>query len=223
MTKVNFKKSWKFIVFPLVLVCINLIIVNLIMRHYLSDLDIDSFLSNETPNFDYKINSIFTESAEVNQESGEINECDITFPNINVEYGKIEINSVNLSAPLIFGDNDQVLKNGIGQYSGSYIPGYGGTILTTGHNYKFPEVENVKVGDLIKITTSYGIYQYKVSDIKILDQAQYNSFSVNKDKEQLIYYTCYPFNALGSISTRYFIYADYLSGPHISKNLNSTK
>lgn len=203
--------------YPLLLASINCILISFIMKHYIKDLNINmnSVLTDNAINFETNIESIFSKPSVL--ENGTISKNDIAFPKVNVEYGKFEINSVKMSAPLIFGDGYESLKIGIGQYTGSYIPGYGGTILVTGHNYMFPEIENAKLDDIIKITTSYGVYKYKISSIKILEKEEYSSFSVNNNKEQLIFYTCYPFSSLGSINTRYFIYADYVSGPKIAK------
>ena len=215
MVNIKLKKVWKFIVYPVVLAIINFLLVDFVIKHYLNVSDIDSVLSDDVLSFDTDIVSIFSSGSNI--EDGDISKNDITFPKVNTEYGKVEIESVNMSSALIFGDADEVLKHGIGQYNGSYIPGYGGTILITGHNYMFPQVENVNIGDIIKITTSYGVYKYKVSDLKVLNEKQYNSLKIDDNKEQLIYYTCYPFSSFGNILTRYFVYADYISGPKIIK------
>ena len=215
MSKLENKKIWKFIVYPLIMVLINLLLVKFIMNNYLSHMDVESVLSNEAINFETNIDSVFVESN--NLENGTISKNKIEFPKINTQYGKIEIESAEMSAPLIFGDGMNVLKEGVGQYHGSYIPGYGGTILLTGHNNMYPKVEQVKTGDVIKITTSYGVYKYKVNNIQILDKNEYSNLKLSDDKEQLIYYTCYPFTALGDMSKRYFVFADYVSGPKIIK------
>ncbi len=215
MLKIKFKNLLNFIIYPLLLASINFILISFIMNYYISDLDINmsSILTDDAPNFEANIESIFTKPSVI--ENGTVTKNNIEFPKVNTEYGKFEIESAKISSPLIFGDGYESLKMGVGQYSGSYIPGYGGTILVTGHNYMFPQIENAKLNDIIKITTSYGVYKYKISSIKILEKEEYSSFSVNNNKEQLVFYTCYPFNSLGSISTRYFIYADYLSGPKV--------
>lgn len=213
MIEIKIKKIWKFIVYPVLLAAINFLLIYLIIKYYLSGVDVESVLSDNTLDFKPSISSIFYE--ESSQEEGKIKKSNIEFPKINTEYGKIEIESVNMSSALIFGDTKEALKHGVGQYNGSYIPGYGGTILVTGHNYMFPQVENINIGDVIKVTTSYGVYKYKVSNLKILNQDEYSSLKISDNKETLIYYTCYPFTSFGDISTRYFIFADYISGPKI--------
>ena len=76
-------------------------------------------------------------------------------------------------------------------------------------------IDRIEIGDVIKITTSYGVYKYKVSDLKVLDKDEYSSIQISDKQEKLIYYTCYPFTSFGDISTRYFVFADYISGPQI--------
>ncbi|MBP0979295.1 MAG: class D sortase [Oscillospiraceae bacterium] len=210
---IKIQKIWKFIVYPVVIATINFLLIYLITKYYLSGIDVESILSDKALDFEPSISSIFNEESEV--ETGKVEKNNIEFPKANTEYGKIEIESVSMSASLIFGDTQEALKQGVGQYNGSYIPGYGGTILVTGHNYIFPQVENIKIGDVIKITTSYGVYKYKVSDLKVLDKDEYSSIQISDKQEKLIYYTCYPFTSFGDISTRYFVFADYISGPQI--------
>lgn len=211
--KVEQKKLWKFVVYPLVLAFVNILFVRLLMSVYLNNIDMDFVLSDKTITFEPDINNIFIESSQ--KEDGFLERSEIEFPEVNTKYGKIEMESVDLSAPLIFGDTKEALKAGICQYSGSFIPGFGGMVLLTGHNYIYPQVEKMKIGDIIKITTSYGVYKYQVTNIEVLNKEKYETFNIDQNKERLVYYTCYPFNAFGNISDRYFVFADYVSGPKI--------
>ena len=75
---------------------------------------------------------------------------------------------------------------------------------------------NVKVGDVITLQTTYGIYEYTVRDMKIVDPNDKTAYDLNAQKENLILYTCYPFNMLGFSKQRYFVYADFTSGPVVN-------
>lgn len=175
-------------------------------------------LSKSPIDFDRKVNSIFSETSKAsNQEIGTVKISEIQIPEINTEYGKFVIDSVNISMPLIFGDTPEALKLGAGQYNGSYLPGYGGTILITGHNYMFTEIESVNVGDIITIKTAYGLYKYKINDKKVISKDDATGVEIQNKKEKLIFYTCYPFNAMGDINARYFVYADLISGPKMEE------
>lgn len=162
--------------------------------------------------FDQTVSDIYTQNS---TDSKTVSIKEVQFPTFGTIYGRFQIPSVGIDYPLVFGDDSKALKKGAAQYPGSYIPGYGGSILLAGHNYMFRDIGGLKTGALIRVATSYGNYQYKVTAIKILDKNDPNSYTIQKGREQLIFYTCYPFNALGSINTRFFVYADYVSGPKI--------
>ena len=44
------------------------------------------------------------------------------------------------------------------------------------------------------------------------------AYDFTRTDENLILYTCYPFDALGFTPNRYFVYAKYVSGPVLDKN-----
>lgn len=60
----------------------------------------------------------------------------MNYPEYGTKYGTIKIPSLNINLPLYYGDSLSVIKYGVGQSSGSYFPGEGGTILCVGHNFK---------------------------------------------------------------------------------------
>lgn len=60
----------------------------------------------------------------------------VNYPEYGTKYGKIKIPSLNIELPLYYGDSLSVIKYGVGQSSGSYFPGEGGTVLCVGHNFK---------------------------------------------------------------------------------------
>lgn len=60
----------------------------------------------------------------------------INYPEYGTKYGTIKIPSLNIDLPLYYGDSLSVIKYGVGQSSGSYFPGEGGTVLCVGHNFK---------------------------------------------------------------------------------------
>ena len=60
----------------------------------------------------------------------------INYPEYGTKYGTIRIPSLGIHLPLYYGDSLSVIKYGVGQSSGSYFPGEGGTILCVGHNFK---------------------------------------------------------------------------------------
>lgn len=144
---------------------------------------------------------------------------DFTFPSYEDQFGELIIDDCEIKADLFFGDSWYVLSNGVGIYNGSAIPGYGRTILIAGHNNTyFNGLKHAKEGQIVKIRTNYGNYQYEITGMKITDNEDRSAYDLDKNEENLIMYTCYPFDTLGLTDMRAFIYAKYVSGPIIDKN-----
>lgn len=150
---------------------------------------------------------------------GTVKSSTITFPNYGTEYARLSIPSAEINAPIFFGDGQKQLSKGIGHYSGSDFPGMGSTILLSGHNNTYLHtIDRAQIGDNITITTSYGVYVYKINEIKIVDSSNVSATNISADEENLVIYTCYPLSTLGLTSKRYFVYAEYVSGPVIIIN-----
>lgn len=134
----------------------------------------------------------------------------INYPEYGTQYATIEIDSIDVNLPVYFGDTLEVLKKGVGHSSGSYFPGEGGSIIYMGHNSKkmFRRFSELKVGEEIKVTTSYGEYTYKIYDMKLINENELDELPIQKDKEILMVYTCYPFNNVGYATQRYVVYAE---------------
>lgn len=144
---------------------------------------------------------------------------EIVSPDIGMQYGVFEIKSLGVKANLYFGDSAEVLKYGVGQFTGSFMPGNGRPILVAAHNNTyFHLLGDLKEGDIVTITTNYGVYEYEVSGYNLTTNKDKNAYDLSKKEEELIMYTCYPFNMLGLTSQRYFVYATKKSGPTIIYN-----
>ena len=132
------------------------------------------------------------------------------YPLWSENFGNLEIPSIDLNLPVYQGDTLDILKYGIGHYSGSFFPGEGGSIILAGHNdwgflYHLPEV---KINDIIKIKTTYGLFTYKVYETKIIDAKDNDAFTFYDDREVLMLYTCYPVGSLGHKKDRFIVYAE---------------
>lgn len=144
---------------------------------------------------------------------------DIQYPKYGEHFAELIIDDCGVSTKLFMGDGDISLRNGAGTYYGSFIPGYGGTILVAGHNSTvFNGLKNAQVGQLVKIKTSYGNYTYEITNTAVKRNNDRTAFDLSADEENLIMYTCYPFDELGLTNQRYFVYAKFVSGPIITDN-----
>ncbi len=132
------------------------------------------------------------------------------YPEYGTKYATIEIEKINASLPVYFGDTLEVLKKGVGHSSGSYFPGEGGSIVYMGHNSKntFRRFSELQIGNEIKVTTTYGEYTYKIYDMKLIKETDLDKLPIQDEKEILMVYTCYPFNNIGYTTQRYVVYAE---------------
>ena len=132
------------------------------------------------------------------------------YPEYGTQYATIEIDKIDVNLPVYFGDTLEILKKGVGHSSGSYFPGEGGSIIYMGHNSKnmFRRFSELQIGNEIKVTTSYGEFTYKIYDMQLIKETEIDKLPIQRDKEILMIYTCYPFNNVGYATQRYVVYAE---------------
>lgn len=157
------------------------------------------------PNYsnEYANNSVFIDIKHL--EEGEV-----LIPKENTMYGYIRGESMELYAPIYYGDNEDILLKGVGHYIGSGLPGEGKPILLGAHDATyFAPLAEVEIGDAIWIDTEYGRHNYIVRETRIVMPEDDTAYDLRGDKEELILYTCYPFGELlSSERQRFFVYCD---------------
>ena len=79
-----------------------------------------------------------------------------------------------------------------------------------GHNSKkvFRRFSELQIGNEITVRTSYGEFKYKIYDMQLINETEIDKLPIQKDKEILMIYTCYPFNNIGYTTQRYVVYAE---------------
>lgn len=132
------------------------------------------------------------------------------YPSYGSKYATINIEAINIELPVYFGDTLEILKKGVGHSSGSYFPGESGSIIYMAHNSKdrFRKFSMLQKNDLIKVTTTYGEFNYRIYDMKIIKETDLEQLPIQNEKEILMVYTCYPFNNIGYTDQRYVVYAN---------------
>lgn len=132
------------------------------------------------------------------------------YPEYGTQYATIEIPAINVDLPVCFGDTLEIIKNAVGHSSGSYFPGEGGSIIYMGHNSKniFRNFSKLVVGDEITVKTNYGTFKYKIYDMQLINETDLDKLPIQKEKEILMVYTCYPFQNYGYTTQRYVVYAE---------------
>ena len=192
---------------------ISSIIVALLITGILL-LGIKLFLGREIEKVFTLVNKVsITTNAKAEPEQTVISEEKQTlqnYPEYGTQYATIEIDKIDVNLPVYFGDTLEILKKGVGHSSGSYFPGEGGSIIYMGHNSKnmFRRFSELQIGNEIKVTTSYGEFTYKIYDMQLIKETEIDKLPIQRDKEILMIYTCYPFNNVGYATQRYVVYAE---------------
>ena len=135
----------------------------------------------------------------------------VKLPSIGTRIGILKIDKLGLSLPLYHGDNLKILRHGVGHYAGSYFPGENGSIIIAGHNQKgtFEKLPELVEGDQIVIEANYGTFTYEVESYKVVSEDDLDAWPIQKDRELLILYTCWPINrsVVGRRTQRYIVYS----------------
>lgn len=202
---------------PIAFALLWVLIIAVVCNTFFSDILAygNMLLLDQPPNFDGPVENLFVPATDDSLTA--INIEDVEFPKYGDIMGRLEIESIGCATKLIYGDSTQLLKKGAGMYIGSRIPGYGGTCLVAGHNTSpFENLKNIKVGDIIKVTTTYGIYKYEVYKTEAHPDSDRTAYDLVTDEQLLVLYTCFWVNTpIGNVKQRLFAYSKMISGPVI--------
>lgn len=140
-----------------------------------------------------------------------------SFPKYGNKFAELSVDGTSIqNVSLFFGDGKAMLKNGVGMYAGSSYPGTGSTCLISGHNNRdFHALKDAEVGAMIRVSTLYGEYVYRITSCEVRLATDSSAYDLAAPVENIILYTCYPFDELGLTNKRYFVYGEYVSGPRV--------
>jgi sortase A len=139
-------------------------------------------------------------------------------PDYGDRYGRLTISGTEIDASVFWNDSETELNKGIGTYAGGWLPGFGRTVLMAGHrNTSLKDLGSAEVGSVITLETHYGTYTYEVTDIAVKHMSDSSAYDFSKDQENIIIYTCYPFDYIGAAKERYFVYGSPLSGTQVDR------
>lgn len=184
---------------------------------------IQLFLLTDTPNFETTKQSFMAVDNKkiATNARNELPSSKIDYPVGGQLYGKVKIEKLQLNVPLYFGDTEEILREGAGQFMGSVYPGELGTSLIGGHNVDdFGKLGAAQVGDEITLQTTYGNYVYRINQIEVRDKKdkEINDMIYQRNDRRVILYTCYPIDSLGLTNERLFAIGEFVSGPMINGN-----
>ena len=140
-----------------------------------------------------------------------VNNKSINMPTIETKFATIEILSISLKEDIYQGSYDDIMSLGIGHNTLSKLPGFGENCILRGLNSKqFKNLDKVKKDDEVIITTEYGKYFYKVSDISTVAKDDESFMKKFKHEEKLTMYTDYPFGQMVNTGQKYVVTCDFI-------------
>lgn len=146
-----------------------------------------------------------------------INNKQITYPRNGEQLGTIVIPSISLNYPIIEGDDQANLAKGVGHDSSTALPGQNGNVVIDAHrDTMFRNLGDVKIGDIVTLTTNYGTFNYKVYKTRIVTPDDPTAI-IKSDKEMLTLYTCYPFSYIGHAPKRYIVMTEFVNSTGTSE------
>ncbi|MBM7618408.1 sortase A [Bacillus tianshenii] len=122
--------------------------------------------------------------------------------------GILQIPRFEAQLPIVEGTDPDELEKGVGHYRGASYPGELGQIVFSGHrDTVFLRLGELELGDKFVVSLPYGDYMYEIYETKIVDDDDTSIITLQKENEELILTTCYPFTLTGRAPERYIVYA----------------
>lgn len=144
---------------------------------------------------------------------------EIIYPYYGDCYAHITIDNEDVGvedSPVYWGDSDTLLDKGLVQSNYSAYIGTTGRVVIAGHNHTyFRGLPNIKIDDVVTITTEYGTFTYKVKETQILADDDtsllYYDPTAEVVTDDLIMYTCWNNGYMGLSDERLYIICEVVS------------
>lgn len=121
--------------------------------------------------------------------------------------GRIEIARIGLSVIVAEGVASKTLRKAAGHIPSTALPGQGGNVGIAGHRDTFfRPLEEIRVNDLIVLTTRAGEYRYRVVSSQVVDPSDVAVLDSN-GSDVLTLVTCHPFYFVGPAPNRFIVRA----------------
>lgn len=124
--------------------------------------------------------------------------------------GMLDVPRLNLTTPVIEGDDDTTLKRAVGHLPDTPLPWERGNSAFAGHrDGLFRPLKDIQVGDVIRFRTSRAEFRYRVTETSIVTPDDVSVLE-NRSGPTLTLITCYPFYYVGNAPKRFIIHAERL-------------
>ena len=122
--------------------------------------------------------------------------------------GMLDVPRLELSTPVIQGDDTRTLKRAVGHLPDTPMPWDEGNSAIAGHrDGLFRPLKDVKIGDEIRFRTTRAEYLYRVKKTAIVKPDDLSVLAPQDDPATLTLITCYPFYYVGSAPKRFIVHA----------------
>ena len=122
--------------------------------------------------------------------------------------GMLDVPRLQLSTPVIEGDDTRTLKRAVGHLPDTPMPWDAGNSAIAGHrDGLFRPLKDVKVGDEIRFRTTRDEFRYRVTKTSIVMPDDLSVLAPQSDPATLTLITCYPFYYVGSAPKRFVVHA----------------
>lgn len=122
--------------------------------------------------------------------------------------GRLEIERVGLSGVVVEGDGEPVLDRAIGHLPETPLPWQRGNSALAAHrDALFRPLKEIRSGDLVRLTTPYGDFEYRVRETLIVKPEDLWVLDATLDS-MLTLISCYPFVYIGHAPERFVVRAD---------------
>jgi sortase A len=124
---------------------------------------------------------------------------------------RLEIPRIDLSATVLEGSDDATLSRAAGHIEDTALPGTAGNAGIAAHRDTiFRPVRNLKLGDVMTVTTADGTYHYRVDRTMIVNPEDVYVLDPT-DRATLTLVTCYPFTFIGHAPQRFIVQASLVA------------
>jgi len=122
--------------------------------------------------------------------------------------GIIEVPRLGISSPVISGDDERALDVAVGHLADTPMPWEHGNSAVAAHrDTLFRPLEHVKAGDVVRMRTTRGDFEYRVKSTKIVEPDDVSVLSA-AGADALTLITCYPFRFVGHAPQRFIVRAE---------------
>jgi sortase A len=122
--------------------------------------------------------------------------------------GMLDVPRLQLSTPVIEGDDSRTLKRAVGHLPDTPMPWTAGNSAIAGHrDGLFRPLKDVEIGDEIRFRTTREEYRYRVTKTAIVMPDDLSVLARQPDSATLTLITCYPFYYVGAAPQRFVVHA----------------